>query len=283
MLTPTTILFPTDGSPAAERARPYAVRLAERSRATLHVLRVEPDLAAGAEGATAAGAPSEDVGPGGGRYVEAVRHAPEAGSAILRYAAEVRAELIVMGTHGRSGLGRVLLGSTAEHVLRRAGCPVLLVSTEAHAPAGERVVVAYDFSETADHTLAVAAALAEEAGEGLDVLHVVEDASVPSPFGPVTAPPADAPALAQRAEAALRERVRAYDEGPTPVALHVASGNAVQEIVRHAREAHAGLLVMGSRGRRGLARALMGSVAEGVVRQAPCPVLVVKAGLEPQP
>jgi nucleotide-binding universal stress UspA family protein len=206
--------------------------------------------------------------------VSAVRLAEIPGRGILNYAAEVGADLIVMGTHGRHGADRLVHGSSSEYVLRRATCPVLLVPPTAASRnlIGGRVVVAHDFSPPAATALVGGRMMARTLGMPLDVLHVVEVTYVPSPFGPVAAP-IDYEALREKS-IRLLAAVTAGEPYARPVAT---IGNPVSELVEYGREKSAGLIVLGSHGRRGVSRLLLGSVAEGVARRAPCPVLIVPA------
>src|SRR5260370_215433 len=133
------ILAPTDLSPPAEAAVRYAHMLAEKFGAELHVLHVAADLdeAARLRGATGvleagAGADAYDqwlaalLGePGTVRRVEAVRIGTDVGATICKYAGAQSIDLIVMATHGRTGLTHLLMGSIAEQVLRAAPCPLL--------------------------------------------------------------------------------------------------------------------------------------------------------------
>jgi universal stress protein A len=143
------ILVPTDFSTASDAAVPHAEALARQSGAELVILHVEePPLAYGT-GELYYGIPepnSELIG----RMLEAVKPADPAvpfrhrlamgdpAGEIIKAAGEEEAEMIVMGTHGRTGLFRALMGSVAEAVVRRAPCPVLVHRTEAAAPATGR-------------------------------------------------------------------------------------------------------------------------------------------------
>lgn len=134
-MTYKKILFATDFSPASEAALPYASALAAESDAMLLIVHVEePSLALGVDiYLPEAGYPDPEVR----RQLEAVippdariryEHRLLLGAAIdqiVRLAAEERIDLIVMGTHGRTGLSRLLMGSVAEGVVRQATCPVL--------------------------------------------------------------------------------------------------------------------------------------------------------------
>ena len=134
------ILVPTDFSPFADEAVRYAHGLAERCGAELHVLHVTDDeaerlrLLSGTVGADAGGRPvlSDLLGePGGVRREEVVWTRPDVPGAIVEYAHDRQIDLVVMASHGRSGLTELFLGSTAEQVSRTAPCPVLIVRARA--------------------------------------------------------------------------------------------------------------------------------------------------------
>ena len=289
MISLHTVLFATDGSASAERARPVAERLAAETSADLHVLRVEivprlsrvefhvvptldtvrlteADVAADLRLPTPAERPRT-------RTVEAVRQWSHAGEAVLHYAAEVGAGLVVMGTNGRSGLNRLVLGSTAEYVLRRSLCAVLTVGSEADVDARGPVLCPLDFSARSEEAVAVAADIASVRGVSLHILHAVEPV-VPSPHGGLVFPPDDV----ERVERA-REEIKRIVAGTAlpPVATTVDVHRGYPEYAIFTAALSAGLVVQASHGRRGAARLFLGSVAEAVVREAPCPVLTVKA------
>jgi nucleotide-binding universal stress UspA family protein len=193
---------------------------------------------------------------------------------IVRFAQELGCDLAVMGTHGRTGLRRLLTGSVAETVLRQAGCPVLVLRSTELPPEVEplRVILhATDFSESSASALQVARFLARDRGARLVVLHVVppelaiEGATV-------------APEDPQSSQARL-EQIRSALDGSDlkyPVEVRTAHGDPASEILWTADELGCGLMVIGTHGRTGLARLLMGSVAEAVLRRARPPVLAVK-------
>jgi universal stress protein A len=137
------------------------------------------------------------------------------------------------------------------------------------------VLVAFDFSDTSKHALTYGYNLARAFGGRLHVLHVTDVISTSAaqfyPEGPGD-PEATATDLAL---AYLRDMLAAEGAEDAQVAVRVSS-NAAQAIVDHAKEVHADVIVVGTHGRSGMSRLLMGSVAEHVVRNAPCPVLVVR-------
>lgn len=205
-------------------------------------------------------------------------HEGDPAEELLRAARESRADVIVMGTHGRSGLDRLLAGSVAEAVLRKSECPVLVLHDAPDAtPKGDAplrlVLHLTDFSESADAALRYARALALGQGARLVILHVASLVSVLHFDAPV---PLVDPELSRKALDDLRERT----DGPDlkyPVEVRLEQGDAAAQALRVAGELGCDLIVVGTHGRSGLARALLGSVAEEVLRGARCPVLAVKS------
>ena len=194
---------------------------------------------------------------------------------ILRKAREFGSDLIVMGTHGRTGLRRMLAGSVAVSVLRRAACPVLaLRSAEQECGSSEIRVILHptDFSVDSEAALRVARGLAHAQGARLIVLHV---AALQVLMDGTTAAEVD-PRVYTDALDDVRKRV----DGPDlkyPVETMLRQGYDAEGITQTAEETGCDLIVMGTHGRTGLSRLLMGSVAENVLPKATCPVLVVKA------
>jgi nucleotide-binding universal stress UspA family protein len=293
------VLCPTDFSPCAGQALEVAVLVARSFGAELHVLHGIVLHAADPHSAVhhlpnleeieailqraAASALAEDIAPhadGTLRIVEVQRRAPFAGEAILNYAEEIGADLIVMGTHGRRGLSHLLLGSVANEVVRRAPCPVMTVRPRpdgAHLRAIDRILVPVDFSKAANAALAAARDLAVAWTATLDVLHVIEETVMPAFYAAgVTSLLQLDPEIRTRCQAELSRRVERLG-GPSVVAnAHVREGKAAQQIVAFAAEQASDLIVLATAGRTGVERLLLGSVAEKVVRLAPCPVLVVR-------
>jgi nucleotide-binding universal stress UspA family protein len=198
----------------------------------------------------------------------------DAADEILRAADEVDADLIVVDTHGRSGVDRLVCGSVAESVLRRSSRPVLMVRNPV-VPLRDATIRLIlhptDFSASSWPALGVARALARANGAGLVLQHVASAEIVagggfyaPADLGP-----------AREALARLKEEsAKAGLEGA--VQTRFSQGDPVTEILLAAEELGCDLIVMGSHGRTGLRRLMMGSVAESVIRSAPCVTLVVK-------
>jgi nucleotide-binding universal stress UspA family protein len=195
---------------------------------------------------------------------------------IIATASEIGADLIVMGTHGRTGMSWMISGSVATAVLRKAPCSVLALRSSVHMrnkEEGARVILhPTDFSESSRAALEVARSLARDHGARLVILHVTApailmDGTVAGEIDPSTL------------RAAL-EDLRARLDGPDlkfPIETRLVLGSDREEILRTAEEIGVDMIVMGTHGRTALGRLLMGSVAESVLPRAACPVMVVKA------
>ena len=197
-----------------------------------------------------------------------------------------RADLIVMGTHGRRGFKRLLMGSVAEAVLREAPCPVLTVpprvsSAASQAVTFKRILCPVDFSPSALQALGFALDLARQADGRVTLLHVVE-------WLPEEEPRASAHFnvpeyrryIAEDAEQRLRLLVTEESRTWIEIDSVLVFGRAHREILRVAEKKPADLIVMGAQGRGGVDLALFGSTTQQVVRGAACPVLTVR---QPQP
>jgi nucleotide-binding universal stress UspA family protein len=211
-------------------------------------------------------------------------------AAIIAKADTMQADLLVMGTHGRSGFEHLVLGSVTEKVLRKATCPVLTVPKGVPdvVPAPQvlfkQIVCAIDFSDCSMHALNYAISLAQEADAHLTVAHIIElPPDVPREVHEtVLAGPRSLReyiALAEedrraRLKDAIPDTVRAF----CTVDTVLATGKPYREILRVAEEQKADLLVIGIHGRGAIDRLLFGSTAQHLVRQASCPVLTLRHG-----
>jgi nucleotide-binding universal stress UspA family protein len=294
------ILLATDGSTRAEGAEAYACKLAESWGATLTVVSVL-EFAPGldpespvcrvylAELMTQA---TGDLARLKARAADrgiAVRTRIETGipsEQVLAAAAAEDADLIIMGTAGKTGLAHVLLGSTAERIIRTAPCPVLAVRMDrseaertgvstSHPASLDRIMVPVDFSDCSLDALEYAVAVAQRAQASVMLLHVMEPVSYGLDF---TVP---LPAERERKREALTERlaglVAALDAANVKSESLVRGGLPRDSILDAARAWSADLIVMGTHGRRGLSHALYGSVVESVLRKSHCPILTVRS------
>jgi nucleotide-binding universal stress UspA family protein len=194
--------------------------------------------------------------------------------AIRSYARDTKADVIVMGTHGRSGFDRAAIGSTAEEVIRTSNIPVFALPQRDVAPIKRgpltNILVAVDGSPAADAALTFACELARRERARLLLCSVVE--SVPAHAG--------SEAIQSEVETRVtrlleRDRSRAAACGVEARAslLH---GDAVIEILARAKSESADLIVIGTHGRGGIPRFILGSIAEGVLRSSHLPVCTIR-------
>jgi nucleotide-binding universal stress UspA family protein len=200
---------------------------------------------------------------------------------ILSLAAESATDLVVLGTHGRSGFERLMLGSVTEKVVRKASCPVLTVPRRAegapeHAPFG-RILCGVDFSEASRRAVDYGLSLAQEAKARVTLLHVVEwlpDESF-SKYPQFDVDHFRRTLLTDarvKLEQLVPEDARNWCEPDTKLVC----GKPYQEILRVASEERSDLIVLGVHGRGAIDRMLFGSTTQAIVRQAACPVLTIR-------
>lgn len=179
--------------------------------------------------------------------------------------------MIVIGTHGRTGLGRLLLGSVAEQVLRGASCPVLAVKNGPLTPKMQTILLPTDLSESSESALGTAFSLARDYHARLIVLRVASYGSA-VPYSEFERMLKDS--YGYRRE--LEDRLRRCQKPACNAEFRVEEGDPADQILRIAQETRCDLIVMGTHSRTGLRRLLMGSVAEKTLRSALCPVLLAK-------
>jgi len=196
------------------------------------------------------------------------------------------ADMLVMGTHGRGGFERWVLGSVTEKVLRKAPCPVLTVPPPAGGlhPSGavlfRTIVCPVDFSEASLAALRHGLKLAEESGAEITVLHVLEWLVEDEPGARIAG--FDVPEFRRYMERDAREKLRRVVPEEARAWCRpreeIVGGRPWREILRVVEERQADLVVMGVRGRSPVDIVLFGSTTHHVVRGARCPVLVVHTG-----
>ena len=299
MRTPEHILIPHDFSTCSRQAMAYAIELAAHTGAELHILHVEVIHSDGVlpEDANktkaqilhdhlkkeiAQCAEEQDL------YVSdlnAIRYIVlrniSASAAIIRYSTDYNIDLVVMGTHGRKGLTRSLLGSVAEEVVRTAPATVLTVrEKEQIKPMKEhtgRVMVPVDFSEFSSSALHYAKELAASFDATLDIVHVIEERLHPAFYNTGVFSIYD---IEPGIEAKIVDELKAFyakTDGPNVKAgFTVLYGTPSKEIIHRLETQKSDLLVISTHGLTGVKRALLGSVTEKLVREAPCPVITLK-------
>ena len=197
-----------------------------------------------------------------------------AADTILSVAARLRADAIVMGTHGRRGYNRMMLGSVAERVMRNSPCPVLVVNkplddlSAASSEVGQdhrlyRILFCTDFSENSKRALHYAISAATEYDAELTLLHVLDEK----------------PAKIDQAIAAttqqLEQLIPAEERKTLKVRFAVRVGKPYEQIIQFAKQAHPDIVAMGVHGRGSLDLAVFGSTTYRVIQLGPCPVLAV--------
>lgn len=304
-----SILVPLDGSELAEQALPLALSIAARAGAELTLLQVVPlpDEPLPLEGVLLSVDEQLELLQANAReYLkDVVRRlqtaAPEevrtlrvkrdtgvgeAALSIVDYATAVRADLIVMATHGRSGLSRWALGSVTDRVLQLGEVPMIIVRPPSvapvsfdHLPALDRIMITLDGSELAERVFPVAAELGRLFNSEFLLFRA---ALLPA----VSYASHDMVLLQTDLSASAEAEARTYLEAVAPTleaqgfkvrTLSVAN-SAAESITAVAEESDVNLIAMTTHGRSGLSRVVYGSVTDRVVRSGTRPVLVVRPG-----
>ncbi|MGA3098038.1 MAG: universal stress protein [Bryobacteraceae bacterium] len=211
----------------------------------------------------------------GGPQPECIVAESVAPDAILFLARERAISLIVLGTHGRRGFDRLMLGSVTERVLRHASCPVLVIPRTAPAPVGpnvqddpvsvQRILCCVDFSAHSQCALKHAFSLADAYGAEVTLFHVLDGISESADVGKETA----------SAMESLQKLLPAAGHEATKTHLEVRLGKAYPEIVRFASETRPDVIVAGVRGIDALNLAIFGSTLYRVIQLSSAPVLAV--------
>jgi len=288
----STVLVPLDGSPTAEMALPTARALASALGAQVNLLRVVRRPVALLDGHAAAIREAASYLDGLARglsasnvHVKTHVRSGAVGEAILAEIAEARADLVVMATRGHSGVVRAVLGSTASEVLSRSPVPVVLLRADSRGVAEmQRLLVPLDGSAGAALALGAGIDLAHATGAHLTLLQVVAPipvwtyhADVGFSFGQHIDPSWDEAALAG-ARRYLEDLVEELRERGVYADGRAVLGDVPRTISRVAQDISADLIVMSTRAHTGPALAVLGSVADEVVRVATPPVLLLPYG-----
>ena len=298
------ILCPIDFSDCSRRALDHAVAIAKWYEATITLVHVSPIVPLAAYAPGSGVVPSANLSPEerealltSMKQFAAAEASPnirfdyilgEGGTAaqILNAAETLASDLVVIGTHGRSGFERLMLGSVTEKVLRKSTCPVLSVprhSTDAVPvpPLFRHILCAVDFSECSIHALEYAMSLAEEAGGSLTVLHVIDvGPEIPDIHGLMVGGVPDVREFIARVDARARVRLKELVPDSVRTSCHVETmvveGRSYREVLRVAGDQASDVIVLGVHGRGPVDRLFFGSTAQQVVREATCPVLTLR-------
>ena len=202
---------------------------------------------------------------------------------ILVQASRMSADLIVMGTHGRSGIDHLLLGSVAEKTLRTSRVPVLTVPPAAPERAApgmpfRSILCAVDFSQDSARALSYAGSLAQHTGGRLTIMHVVETMLVGyDPRGGNFDIEGLSKATVALARTQLQEYAATVKGSTSSIESVLGEGKPYRDILQEAEQRGADLIVVGVHGRSALDRLVFGSTADHLVRRATCPILTVRS------
>ena len=284
-ITVKNILFATDFSPAANAAAPIAIEIAQRYGAKVYGVHVNrfDDYTAAAPNAWAAMAEAaeKETKEDAGRLneqLQCIEHEVVLGEGniwevVSGLIKEKEIDLVVLGTRGRTGLGRAILGSVAEQILRQSPCPVLTVGPHVNLWSDEYAKmreILYATDLTADYPTAApyAISLAQENQAHLVLLHVIEDGKA----GDLVDSPEVVDVKERKLQQLVTEQAGLWCD-PTYI---VEQGPAAEKILDVAKRRHTDLIVMGARPAKGLATHLNIGTVHNVVSQATCPVLTVR-------
>ena len=309
------ILVPLDGSSLARQVLPYARMVAEAKGADVELVEVIAPLEEFAKlevsDSVAAGvgsrpdpwaAPDEwtlveehlrnnarkQLGEaatllGRETYARCTVLEGEPAEAIIKEADKLPGTLIAMATHGRSGIGRWLLGSVTDSVIRHAEHPTLVIRAQeggaSAAPSLNEVVLPLDGSATAEAAIPYAVEMAKVLGVGVALVRAITPMAYADSYSETVPDAYDA--LLEQAQADAGDYLkgiarRVFSRGVPDVTSHVMVGNAASVILGRADEGGDKLVVMATHGRSGVRRAVLGSVADRVIRHSAGPVLVVR-------
>ncbi len=275
-ITLKNILFATDFSPAADAAVPLAIQIARRYGAKVygvHVNRID-DYTAAAPNAWAAMAEAaeKETKEDAGRLddqLQSIEHEVVIGEGktwevMSDLIEQKEIDLVVLGTRGRTGLGKTLLGSVAEQILRQSQCPVLTVGPHVNLWSDEFAKMREILYATAPY----AVSLAQENQAHLVLLHVIEDPKA----GDLVNSPEVVEFKERKLQQLVTQQARLWCD-PTYIVEH---GPTAEKILDVAKRRHTDLIVLGRRPAKGLATHLNIGTVHKVVSQAECPVLTVR-------
>lgn len=264
------LFLPIDGSKFSEGAVREAINLAKTCSSklfALSVVEVNPEFEALAPG------PVEKMGKETRQYLELVKsraskegveceiivhEGEEPFQYIVDEAAKKQVEMIIMGKRGRTGLKRLMMGSVTAKVVGHAPCKVLIVPKDAKLDL-DRILIATDGSKYSEAAYSEAISIAKRSGGSLIVLSVVKKKE-------------NLPAAKESVDMVKK----VADKEGIKIETLTPKGEPFETIIKTAEQKKVGLIVVGSHGRTGLDRLLMGSVTERVIGHANCAVLVVK-------
>lgn len=210
------------------------------------------------------------------KSIKGILGAGDPKTAALEVLKDERPDLVVMGSHGRTGFQRFLMGSVAEKMVRRSPAPVWVVRKPPRR-LPKRILVPVDFDESSRHAVSVAIELARRFSARVEIVHVVPmvENLAPFPEMQIYFPLTLTEDLRKNSRKRLERLAAEFLPSRIPVDLHVLTGAPADAICRRARSMRADLIVIPTHGRRGLAHVILGSVSQAVIRRAPCSTLTL--------
>jgi nucleotide-binding universal stress UspA family protein len=279
------ILYPTDGSDPAESGLDYALQIASEHEATIHLLNVADT---NQDSITRVQGEVIDVLEREGKLIvdEAAQRATERGvsvvsevrqgtpsTSIVEYSQRFDIDLIVMPTHGRSGLKRFLIGSVTERVINTTEVPIITVNPDRDRPLTypcQDLLVPIDGSRGAELALRKGVAVAKATGATLHLLHVVESGSL----GPDARSILKEGELTERANTIMAEATEtAESESLDAIESEIEFGSPAKNIRTYIEENEVDLAILGTHGETDFSRYMMGGVSAKLVRTSPIPVM----------
>jgi len=286
---PPLVLVTLDGSGTAEYILPWAAAIAVALPARLLLLQLIPggsDSTVQSATHYLDGVASDMRGKGIQVETRAAACDKEVGTAIANAAEETHAALTLIATRGRTGVSRMILGSVADEVVHAIRGAVLVLKAGTGKPGTappsvKRVLLTLDASPQAETAIPYAVRAAQAFGAMLNVVQAAPLASAMLAGTPGVVLPDNLDQEIEEAAATYLRGVKEKLPAALTTELHVLRGPAAGEILDHAENTHADLIVMSTRGRSGVARWTLGSVADKVLRGGTVPVMLVRAREDP--
>jgi nucleotide-binding universal stress UspA family protein len=288
------ILVPTDFSENAQHAVDYAVDLAKHCSATLHLLHtpvvptyllMDLSYSPGPEAVTrilndaqdSLDAQAKTIADAGVELFTAIREGT-VHEVIRDYAKEHAVDLVVVATHGRTGVSKLMYGSVTERVVKTVHTPILVVPPGIPVKLPSSIVVSYDFSGPSKRAAEVASALHAVFGGSLHLVHSYLDV-----WGEYTDRGAVVGEAAEKRREALRLGLQdmletdtkvLFNVEPEKIKTHLVTGDPADGILKVAKDVDAQLICAGTTGKSGIERLLIGSVARRLLHDSRVPLLL---------
>jgi nucleotide-binding universal stress UspA family protein len=300
MLKIKKILYPTDFSSCSKQAYAHALFMAEQYKAELHIyhaitihtgdaydpgydfpnledynIHLEKHAEEESEELIKYHKTSES------KIIKVQERGYSPSALILQYAQNNNIDLIVMGTHGRRGLGYLFLGSVAEEVTRFAKRPVYTIREEKPAIPVEkinRILVPVDLSKFSNQALVYANELCKDYDAQLDVIHVVEDRIHPALYATGKSSIFDfMPEIKKKSTGLIKKMIDEISGPKVKYKIKIVEGVPAREILKFTENNNVNMIVLTTHGASGLNQFFLGSVAEKIIRRSICPVFTIKS------